>query len=228
MAYRSETPQLVAMDHKDIFQLQPLRSSAYQTATYDPYDFHDHSTQHLLSSVVTGPEERRTRRVSKRLIGVHLMHGVLLGITFSFLVLSIRHWEHGVAVPIDDATRIASVVTVVCQVFFTTAVTLLYLLSGTAAVDDAIRRPHTLLDLDTRLAAWSGLGPALSNILLFFPRLSSVSLSITLGIPLYFVCGEILKVTSSSVLGMSRYLQRNAIYDSGEFGNLACSDAGLA
>ncbi|KAF9025180.1 hypothetical protein BDZ89DRAFT_90401 [Hymenopellis radicata] len=139
-------------------------------------------------------------RFSRRLFIVHALHGLMLCINFSILVVSFRHWEHRLGVRLENIGNVNSYIAVSFQTFFTAGILTLYLLSSASAVDMAIRHPTTLTDLDFRLQAWTGLGSSLSNIFFQLGKFKTIHKSITIGIPLYFISGEVLKITSSSVV----------------------------
>ncbi|KAF9003721.1 hypothetical protein BDZ89DRAFT_1080906, partial [Hymenopellis radicata] len=154
-----------------------------------------------------GPEtnrahgDRPVRRPSFRLMVVHVLHATLLLI--SILTLLISFFPMGAQRLVSQVT---STITIMVQIFFTASISLLYLLSSDVAIDAAIRHPRSIIDLDYRLQAWyGGVGPSVINGIFHMHRFRKISRSVLLGIPLYFIAGEMLKLTSSSVLGVNVY-----------------------
>ncbi|KAF9026621.1 hypothetical protein BDZ89DRAFT_1134663 [Hymenopellis radicata] len=151
-------------------------------------------------------DEPSPRRPSLRLMVVHFLHGMLLLISIFTLLVSFWRWEHKVEVDTNNVSQVTSIISIVVQVFFTACILLLYLLSSAVAIDAAIRHPRSIIDLDFRLQAWyGGMGPAIANGIFRMYRFRQVSRSVLFGVPLYFIIGEVLKVTSSSVLGINIY-----------------------
>ncbi|PBK66240.1 hypothetical protein ARMSODRAFT_354381 [Armillaria solidipes] len=157
------------------------------------------------SSTNTLLEHSRKGRISERLFVVHVLHSVLLVICLIILVAGINRWEHRVSVNVQKASQVASYISVGFQAFFTASILVLFWLSRSIAIDDAIRHPQTLLDLDMRLQAWTGLGPSLTNWLYEPGRVLSRLSPILSTIPIYFVAGTVLQITSSGVLGVNVY-----------------------
>ncbi|KAK0459045.1 hypothetical protein IW261DRAFT_1429997 [Armillaria novae-zelandiae] len=93
----------------------------------------------------------------------HVLHAILLLITLIILIVGIFHWEHGVYIDSSQAGNVASYITLGFQIFFTVSVISLSVLSRAFAVDEAIRHPRTLVDLDARIQAWGGLGNVFTN-----------------------------------------------------------------
>ncbi|KAK0451614.1 hypothetical protein EV421DRAFT_1048341 [Armillaria borealis] len=146
-------------------------------------------------------EPSRQYRISRRLFVVHFFHSALLVLCITVLVAGLCRWEHRVSVNVQKATQVASYISVAFQAFFTASILILFWLSRNVAIDDAIRHPQTLLELDMRLQAWAGLGPSLTNWLYEPGRLLSRLSPVFSIIPIYFVAGTVLQITSSGVLG---------------------------
>ncbi|KAF9021238.1 hypothetical protein BDZ89DRAFT_246920 [Hymenopellis radicata] len=144
-------------------------------------------------------------RHSPGLIGAHLLHGLLCLVSLTFLVASLLRLEHHIKIPLDNVSYVTSAISVVSQVFWTGSVSGLYLITSSLAVDAAIRNPKTIIDLDFRLQAWTGLGSSVANGLFSPRRFKDVSRMVLLAIPVYFGAGEVLKISSSSVLGINVY-----------------------
>ncbi|KAF8891051.1 hypothetical protein CPB85DRAFT_259683 [Mucidula mucida] len=152
------------------------------------------------------PGQRPVWRSSFRLMVVHLLHATLLLISIFTLIVSLTHGERKVEIEVENVSQVTSTITIVVQIFFTASISLLYLLSSAVAIDAAIRHPRSIIDLDYRLQAWyGGVGPSVMNGLFHMHRFRQISRSVLFGIPLYFIAGEILKLTSSSVLGVEVY-----------------------
>ncbi|KAK0201127.1 hypothetical protein DFS33DRAFT_1387066 [Desarmillaria ectypa] len=141
-------------------------------------------------------------RTSRRLFIVHALHVLLLLLTLIILIVGIFHWEHNVYIDSSQAGNVASYITLGFQTFFTVSVILLSVLSRAFAVDEAIRHPRTLLDLDARIQAWGGLGNVFTN----WRRMRNLGFLSSL-IPLYFVAGAGVHLAGSSVLGVEIYNQ---------------------
>ncbi|KAK0499911.1 hypothetical protein EDD18DRAFT_1147661, partial [Armillaria luteobubalina] len=158
-----------------------------------------------MSSSSTLLKHPRRNRISKRHFVVHVLHSVLLVICLIILIAGINKWEHRVSVNVQKASQVASYISVGFQAFFTASILVLFWLSRGIAVDDAIRHPQTLLDLDMRLQARAGLGPSLTNWLYGPGNMLSRLSPILSAIPIYFVAGAVLQITSSGVLGVNVY-----------------------
>ncbi|KAK0469254.1 uncharacterized protein EV420DRAFT_1633675 [Desarmillaria tabescens] len=125
------------------------------------------------------------------------------------------------------ASQVTSYISVGFQAFFTAAILLLFWLSRSVAIDDAIRHPRTLVELDMRLQAWAGLGPSLTNWLYEPGRvLSRLNTTFSI-IPLYFVAGTVLQITSSGVLGVNVYNYTSTTTDDYAANNHMGSYSGL-
>ncbi|KAK0471953.1 hypothetical protein IW261DRAFT_1510414, partial [Armillaria novae-zelandiae] len=157
------------------------------------------SSQHNL---VAQSERTPVLRTSRRLFIVQVLHAILLLITLIILIVGIFHWEHGVYIDSSQAGNVASYITLGFQIFFTVSVISLSVLSRAFAVDEAIRHPRTLVDLDARIQAWGGLGNVFTNWrgILNLGFVSSL-------IPLYFITGAGVHLAGSSVLGVEIYNQ---------------------
>ncbi|KAK0497928.1 hypothetical protein EDD18DRAFT_125065 [Armillaria luteobubalina] len=116
------------------------------------------------------------------------------------------YWRHNVYIDSSQVGNVARYITLGFQIFFTVSVISLSVLSRAFAVDEAIRHPRTLVDLDARIQAWGGLGNVFTNWrgILNLGFVSSL-------IPLYFITGAEVHLAGSSVLEI--YNQTN-IWDS--------------
>ncbi len=76
-----------------------------------------------------------------------------------------------------------------------------YLLRAVPNFSFTYLQAQTLLDYDMRLQAWAGLGPSLTNWLYEPGRVLSRLSQIFSNIPIYFLAGTVLQITSSGVLG---------------------------
>ncbi|KAK0462952.1 uncharacterized protein EV420DRAFT_1639045 [Desarmillaria tabescens] len=137
-------------------------------------------------------------RTSRRLFIVHALHLFLFLITLIILIVGIFHWEYNVYIDSSQAGNVASYITLGFQTFFTVSVISLSVLSRAVAVDEAIRHPRTLLDLDAHIQAWGGLGNVFTN----WHGMRSLGLLSSL-----IVAGAGVHLAGSSVLGVEIYNQ---------------------
>ncbi|KAK0436589.1 hypothetical protein EV421DRAFT_1113198 [Armillaria borealis] len=168
-------------------------------AFFDGLDPMKDSSQHNL---VVKSEQTPVLRTSCRLFIVQVLHALLLLITLIILVVGIFHWEHNAYIDSSQAGNVASYITLGFQIFFTVSVISLSVLSRAFAVDEAIRHPRTLVDLDVRIQAWGGIGNVFTN----WRGIRNL-------IPLYFITGAGVHLAGSSVLGVEIYNQTR-IWDS--------------
>ncbi|KAF8905378.1 hypothetical protein CPB85DRAFT_920707 [Mucidula mucida] len=209
----STSSSTLELDHLDYHSASRAESRTFlgdeeKEKEWNADDLYDgwQSEKDETRSLTTAHDEPSPQRPSRRLMVVHFLHGMLLLISIFTLLISFWRWEHKVEVDTDNVSQVTSIISIVVQVFVTACILLLYLLSSAVAIDTAIRHPRSIIDLDFRLQAWyGGMGPAIANGIFHMHRFRQVSRTVLFGVPLYFITGEVLKVTSSSVLGINIY-----------------------
>ncbi|KIY64345.1 hypothetical protein CYLTODRAFT_106105 [Cylindrobasidium torrendii FP15055 ss-10] len=191
-----------------------------------------HRLSSASSTTLAASPAHRISRVSRRAVLVLLFHGSLILITTALLVVSIFRWEHRLSVDGGKSSNLSSYIYLGTQTFFTGVVLLLYETSRSIAVDAAIRHPHTLIELNNRIAAWSGLPAAVFNWFSKSPspehgsRLRRPYRSTYIGIPLYLIAGFVLQLSASGIFGINLYdhpttssnIQYAAVSHSGNYG----------